>query len=114
MAIIYNWNCKRVDVYPTESNKTNVVYNVQWVLTGISDKLDLEGNTYQSTIVGKQIVPLYSESEFIPFNNLTNEIVVSWTKEAMGEKKVSYLENSIEEAIELQINPTSVTMTVAD
>jgi len=114
MAIIYNWNCKTVDVYPTESSKTNVVYNVHWVLTGISDELDLEENTYQSTSVGTQIVPLDSESEFISFENLTNEIVVSWTKEAMGEEQVFSLEKSIEEAIDLQINPTSVTMTVAD
>ena len=114
MATAYNWNCKTVDVHPQEAGKTDVVYNVHWIVTGISDEIDPEGNAYQATTIGTQTVPLDSKSEFIPFEDLTNEIVVSWTKEAIGEEQVSYLENNIKEAIDLQINPTSVTMTVAD
>jgi len=114
MATVYNWNCKTVDVHPQEAGETDVVYNVHWIVTGISDEIDPEGNAYQVKTIGTQNVLLDLESEFIPFENLTNEIVVSWTKEAIGEEQVSYLENNIKEAIDLQINPTSVTMTVAD
>tara|TARA_R110001592_G_scaffold66876_1_gene205356 strand:+ start:4132 stop:4476 length:345 start_codon:yes stop_codon:yes gene_type:complete len=114
MAIIYNWNCQTVEVHPTQDGKTNVVYNVSWILTGVSDELDSEGNAYESTMVGVQPVPLYTKSEFISFEDLTNEIVVEWTKEAMGANKVFYLETTIEENISLKINPTSVVMTIAD
>ena len=114
MATVYNWNCKTVDVHPTEAGQTDVVYNVHWIVTGISDELDPEGNAYQATTIGTQTVPLDPESEFIPFEDLTNEIVVDWTKAAMGAEQVTSIETSIQQAIDLKINPTSVTMTVAD
>ena len=114
MATVYNWNCKTVDVHPTEGSETDVVYNVHWIVTGISDELDPEGNAYQSTSIGTQIVPLDPESEFIPFEDLTNEIVVDWTKSAMGAEQVTSIEAGIQQAIDLEINPTSVTMTIGD
>jgi len=114
MAVEYNWNCKTVDVHPTEADHTDVVYNVHWIVTGVSDELDPEGNAYQSTSIGTQTVVLNPESEFIPFENLTNEIAVEWTKAAMGEEQVTSIEASIQQAIDLEINPTSITMTIAD
>jgi hypothetical protein len=114
MTTVYNWNCKTVDVHPTEGSETDVVYNVHWIVTGISDELDPEGNAYQSTSIGTQIVPLDPESEFIPFEDLTNEIVVGWTKDVMGAEQVTSIEAGIQQAIDLEINPTSVTMTIAD
>ncbi len=114
MATTYNWNCKTVDVHPTEADHTDVVYNVHWIVTGVSDELDPEGNAYQSTSIGTQVVPLDPESQFIPFDELTNEIVVEWTKEAMGEEQVTSIEAGIKQAIDLEINPTSITMTIGD
>ena len=90
------------------------MYNVHWIVTGISDEIDPEGNAYQSTSIGTQIVPLDPESEFIPFEDLTNEIVVDWTKDAMGAEQVTSIEAGIQQAIDLEINPTSVTMTIGD
>ena len=104
MATTYNWNCKTVDVHPTEADHTDVVYNVHWIVTGVSE----------STSIGTQVVPLDPESQFIPFDELTNEIVVEWTKEAMGEEQVTSIEAGIQQAIDLEINPTSVTMTIGD
>ena len=114
MATTYNWNCKTVDVHPTEADHTDVVYNVHWIVTGVSDELDPEGNAYQSTIIGTQTVALNPESQFIPFDELTNEIIVEWTKEAIGEEQVTSIEAGIQQAIDLEINPTSVTMTIGD
>ena len=114
MATVYNWNCKTVDVHPTEAGQTDVVYNVHWIVTGISDELDPEGNAYQATTIGTRTVPLDSKSEFIPFEDLTNEIVVDWTKDAMGAEQVTSIEAGIQQAIDLEINPTSVTMTIGD
>ena len=114
MATVYNWNCKTVDVHPTEAGQTDVVYNVHWIVTGISDELDPEGNAYQATTIGTQTVPLDPESEFIPFEDLTNKIVVDWTKDAMGAEQVTSIEAGIQQAIDLETNPTSVTMTIGD
>jgi hypothetical protein len=107
MAVTYDWNCKTVDVHPQEEGQTDVVYNVHWIVTGV------EGE-YSVTNIGTQIVPLSEGSTFIPFEDLTNEIVVGWTKEAMGEETVASIETSIANQIQDLINPTSVTMTIGE
>ena len=105
--ITYDWNCKTVDVHPQEEGQTDVVYNVHWIVTGVD-------GDYSATNIGTQVVPLDPESTFIPFEDLTNEIVVGWTKEAMGEEQVASIEASIAGQIEALINPTSVTMTIGE
>ena len=105
--ITYNWDCKTVDVHPQEEGQTDVVYNVHWIVTGVD-------GDYSATNIGTQVVTLDPESTFIPFKDLTNEIVVGWTKEAMGEDQVDQIETSIAGQIEDQKNPVSVTMTIGE
>ena len=114
MAVTYDWNCKTVDVHPQEEGQTDVVYNVHWIVTGVSEEIDFKGVPYSVTNIGTQVVPLSGSGTFIPFEDLTNEIVVEWTKEAMGEEQVAYIEAGIASEIEALINPTSVTMTVGE
>jgi len=103
--ITYNWNCKTVDVHPQEEGQTDVVYNVHWIVTGVD-------GDYSVTNIGTQVVPLSEGGTFIPFEDLTNEVVVEWTKEAMGEEQVASIEAGLAGQIEALINPTSVTMTI--
>ena len=105
--ITYDWNCKTVDVHPQAEGETNVVYNVHWIVTGI------EGE-YTSSSIGTQIVTVDPKAPFIPFEDLTNEIVVGWTKKAIGEEQVQAIEDSIASQIAELENPTSVTMTIED
>jgi hypothetical protein len=112
--ITYDWNCKTVDVHPQEEGETNVVYNVHWIVTGVSDQLDAQGNPYSATNIGTQVVPLDPETPFIPFDELTNEVVVGWTKDAMGEEQVQGIEDSIASQIAELENPTSITMTIGE
>ena len=110
----FNWNCRTVDARPQEEGNTDVVYNVHWIVTGISDELDPEGNPYSSGSIGTQIVPLDPETPFIPFEDLTNEIVVGWTQDAMGEEQVTSIETNIQSQIDLLITPTSITLTIGE
>ena len=103
----FSWNCRTVDVYPTDETYTDVVYNVHWIVTGTD-------GDYSSNAIGTQIVSLSEGGAFIPFEDLTNEIVVEWTKEAMGEETVESIEAGIANQIESLINPTSVTMTIGE
>jgi hypothetical protein len=105
--ITYNWNCKTVDVHPQEEGETNVVYNVHWIVTGAD-------GDYSATNIGTQILPSSEGDTFIPFEDLTNEIVVEWTKEAMGEEQVAQIEATIAAAIEDQVNPSSVTLIIGE
>ena len=101
--ITYDWNCKTVDVVLQKEGLTDVVYNVHWIVTGTSD-------TYSSTSIGTQTVTLDESTPFIPFADLTNDIVVGWTKAAMGEEQVASIESGIADAIEKEINPVTATM----
>ena len=101
--ITYDWNCKTVDVVLQEESLTDVVYNVHWIVTGTSD-------IYSSTSIGTQTVTLDESTPFIPFADLTNDIVVGWTKDAMGEEQVASIESGIADAIEKEINPVTATM----
>ena len=103
--IAYDWNCKTVDVHPQEEGETDVVYNVHWIVTGVD-------GDYSASCIGTQVVPLSEGGTFIPFEDLTNEIVVEWTKEAIGEEQVTQIEAGVASEIEGKINPTSVTMTI--
>tara|TARA_B110000977_G_scaffold193743_1_gene269177 strand:- start:1157 stop:1474 length:318 start_codon:yes stop_codon:yes gene_type:complete len=103
--ITYDWNCKTVDVHPQEEGETDVVYNVHWIVTGVD-------GDYSASCIGTQVVPLSEGGTFIPFEDLTNEIVVEWTKEAIGEEQVTQIEAGVASEIEGKINPTSVTMTI--
>ena len=108
----YDWNCKTVDVYPQLEDNANVVYNVHWVVKAISENIDPFGLPITVFDNGVQLINVNSEIEFIPFENLTNEIVVEWTKEAMGEEQVQAIEDGIASRIYELENPTSVTMTI--
>lgn len=103
--ITYDWNCKTVDVHPTEEGLTDVVYNVHWTVTGTKEE-------YKASNMGTQIIKLNSGSDFIPFEDLTNEIVTQWTKEAIGEENISIIESNIAYEISELENPTSITMTI--
>ena len=120
--ITYDWNCRRVDARPLEGGQKDVVYNVNWIVKGTSD-VPVPGSEelppgsptfYQTSITGMQEVTWNPEGAFIPFEDLTNDIVVEWTKSAMGAEQVASIEVSIESQINSLITPTSVTLTIGE
>jgi hypothetical protein len=110
----YNWNCKTVDAYPQDGEYTDLVYNVHWIVTGVSDELNPEGIAYSATSIGTQTLDTSEVTDFIPFEDLTNEQVVAWTKGAMGEEQVASIEASIQSQINALITPTTVTLTIGE
>jgi hypothetical protein len=110
----YNWNCKTVDCYPEQNNEADVVYNVHWIVTGTSDQLNPEGIAYSATNIGTQSLDTSQITNFIPFDQLTNDEVVAWTKGAMGDEQVASIEASIQSQIDSLITPTSVTLTIGE
>ena len=110
----YNWNCKTVDCYPEQDNEADVVYNVHWIVTGVSDEVDPQGNPWSATNIGTQTLDTSQITDFIPFDQLTNDEVVAWTKGAMGDEQVASIEASIQSQIDSLITPTSVTLTIGE
>ena len=106
--ITYDWNCKTVDAYPQDGEYTDLVYNVHYIVSG-EDEI---GNA--ATNIGTQSLDVSDVTEFIPFEDLTNEVVVGWTKAALGEEQVASIEANIASQIEQMIKPTSVTLTIGE
>ena len=90
------------------------MYNVHWIVTGTLDELRPDGTTYSATNIGTQGLNTSDVTEFIPFEDLTNEIVVAWTQGAMGEDQVASIEASIASQISSLITPTTVTLTIGE
>ena len=112
--ITYNWNCKTVDAYVEKDNEADVVYNVHWIVSGSSDTMDPQGNPYSATSIGTQTLDVSEITNFIPFDQVTNEEVVAWTQEAMGEEQVTNIEAGIASQIESLIHPTTITLTIGE
>ena len=101
-----NWNCKTVDYYNHEHNgHEQVIYNVHWRVTK-------EDGNYSASTYGTQSLNTEDIQDFIPFDEVTSEMVESWVKDAMGEEEVSRIEDGLDQQIEEQKNPSSKTITL--
>ena len=115
MSVLYTWDCRTVDCYPTKDEQgvelDDVVYNIHWRLTG-TEVVDTK--TYSATVIGTQMVSAddIDPDTFVPFNELTNEIATGWCTAAMGAEQVANLETSVANQIASQINPTSITLVI--
>ena len=112
MANTYTWDCKTVDTYPTHDSHSDVVYNVHWRLNAESDQQDADGNNYSASVYGTHSVNADDISNFIPFADLTNDIVTGWVTAGLGDDEVANLKSALDSNIDSQINPTSVTKTI--
>jgi hypothetical protein len=106
MAITYNWNFNPLESYPTASGETDVVFLVHWQLYATTGS---ESGSYTASSIGVQPIPtLESGSTFIPFNELTKDIVYGWVTSSMETQSsgsVDRLYTSLATNIENQINP---------
>ena len=112
MATTINWDCKTVDAYPQLDDNTNVIYNVHWRVTGVSDQLDSDGNPFTAHAIGTQQINTDNIGDFIPVEDLTNEIIAEWTKNAIGDDEVAAIESNIQSQVNSRINPTTVTLNI--
>ena len=102
MTITNTWSVMQMDCYPEVDGETDVVFTVHWTLTG-SD------GTYFGNVYGSQAVTVDPEASFTPYADLTQEQVISWVKNAMGEEQVTVYEQNVAEQINNQIAPPVVT-----
>jgi hypothetical protein len=100
-----DWNVNTVDVYPEYESNSDVVYNVHWRVTKVDEE-------YSATTYGTQILSTSDIGDFVPFDELTSEVVKGWVLNAMGEEEVTSLEAGLDAQIESKKNPTSITKTL--
>ena len=105
MANTYTWDCKTVDTYPTHDSHSDVVYNVHWRVTK-------EDGEFTASSYGTQTLSTSDIGDFVPFDELTSDMVKGWVVDAMGEEEVTNLEAGLDAQIESEKNPTSITKTL--
>lgn len=114
MATTYNWNCRTVEAHQNFENKSNVVYKIHWIVTATSTEKDADGEFYTADSIGVQSIDTSNISDFIPSEELTNDILVGWTKVAMGEDHVLGLETSLNSKLDEIVSPRSITIIIED
>ena len=84
---------------------TETIQNEQnYVVIAYYDVIGINGN-YISTFSNVSQFSTASVSPFIPYENLTNDIVIGWIQSELGVNGVSSIEASIQGQIDSQINP---------
>jgi len=112
MAISYEWNVNTVDVYPTDGDYTDVIYNVHWILNATDTEVNAKGVPYTAYVYGTQNLDTSDLTGFIDFDSVTSTKVQGWTESAMGTEEVQSLKDGLNANIAGQITPTSVTKTL--
>lgn len=102
MTITYQWNIPQLDCLPQIEGEVDYVVTAHWTVQAT------DGN-YSAYAYGTQGFTYNGSKNFTPFNELTQEQVVSWVQEGMGVDAVTQLQESLDKQIENQINPPIVT-----
>lgn len=107
MAISYYWTINSLECYPTSSEGPDYVFSTRYQFNAtetVNDKI------YTASITGVQNIPSSTGSVFIPFTDLTLEIVQGWIETAMESRQIDAMKATLAQNIANQINPPLVTL----
>jgi hypothetical protein len=99
MPITYTWTATALIGYPTFEGETDVVTRAAYTVLGD----DGEGHTADYS--NWQETPLDPSVPFIPYADLTPEIVIGWVQFALGPDHVAAIEESLAIQIQRQVTP---------
>ena len=96
MATQYTWNINAM--YTLQQPDPNYVVNVLWTLTGVDGETtaSIDGNTVFTSQAGPT---------FVPYNELTPEIVIGWVQNQLGPIGISNFEANVQGQINSIENP---------
>jgi hypothetical protein len=110
MNVIYSWDFPKLEIYYNYQNLQNVVYMIQWIYT--ASYVDANNKTWQESIRGVEDISYDPSEPFIPFENLTKDIVTSWMESELGDQGLQVLQNNLQQIISNAVNPPSVIVDV--
>jgi hypothetical protein len=95
----YTWKIAALEAYATQSGQTDVVYNIHW-------RYNAATASYSTEIYGVQATaPYASGSPFIPYEELTYDVVIGWLTGSLGEEGVGRLTASLDSQLDNLIKP---------
>jgi len=99
--MIYNWQV-------TNLFTLDIVSEAGYVVTALYEVVGVEtvsGTEYTASLSNSAQFEVTEGSTYIPYEDLTNEIVVGWIQSQLGEDGVNNLQASILGMINSEINP---------
>jgi hypothetical protein len=98
------WYINQMDSIPTDGTLTDFVINVHWTRFA---KETINEKEYQASVYGSQSFSKDDVANFIPYEDLTYDIVSSWLDASMD---VEALDLNLDAQIENQVNPPIVVL----
>ena len=88
MANTYTWVVNSMVSYPESEGYTNVVTTVNWTCNGTD-------GTYLSGYSAATGVKLDPNAPYVPYADLTEDQVIGWVKNTIGENQVIAVQNAV-------------------
>ena len=95
MAITYQWEIMNLHLTRESGSLNNIVNAVSWVYRGINE------NHIEGFVTGKQELTSPNAEDFISYNELTRDNIISWLEINID---VNPLKSSIESQIQNNVN----------
>jgi hypothetical protein len=92
----FTW--KVTAMFTVQQPDPNYVVNVSWVVTGV------DGSVTES-VAGSTMFDSNQSSTFIPYDQLTEAIVVGWIQANLGTEGVAQYQNIVQGQIDYVLNP---------
>ena len=95
-----NWLVEIMYCYPEVTGQTDVVFKVDYIVQG-------QDGEYKAQIWRNIELTYVAGSSFTPYSELTNDLVISWIKTALGEEQVALYNDLVVKNVNAQ-KPTNV------
>ena len=92
----FNWNI--ATLYTVQQPDPNYVVDAFWFVDGIDGE-------YAVRVSGKSSFDSQQSAPFIPYNELTEAIVIGWVQAGMGAEGVAEVEAAVQKQIDLLKTP---------
>ena len=103
MSITITWHIDALDCVPDVDGMVDYVVCAHW-------RCNATDGTFSGSVYNTQSFAVKSsDPNFVPYANLTEALVISWVKDAMGEDTVIATDENVINQIQDQIDPPIVT-----
>ena len=107
MANTYSWTIRQLsyEIGPDSEGHSDVVFSVDWLLTAS----DEEDPPHEALWSGLAKVTWDEDDDWIPYEDLTEAVVVGWVEEDIGESELTDMKSRLDGQIAEEVTPTHET-----
>ena len=96
------WNIVQLDRHPHQDGLDDVVFTAHW---RAEDSEEVGEETYSGSSYGTVSFAAPDPDNFTPYADITEEMAIGWTQDALGDEEVANIEADIAKQIEDAKNP---------